>query len=224
MILLIIIAMFLVACGDDHQFRQTNQYTPVHQDRPIVLEPSMQVYIDEFYFEAERREVETSKLVGTANLVDSYPRPESVGMCSGWIDPKNKIEVRRDLTALRSYWEKASDWGRRIVIFHELGHCALGLDHSDSDKEIMSPFKINDVYAEWNWPELVDNLFASKPTTLKLTNEGNCDEQKENNCDRLRWYDCGPCIPIYWTNETNGWCGDPAFIPRLQYHHQQLPQ
>ncbi len=30
------------------------------------------------------------------------------------------------------YWEQSDEWGREFVIFHELGHCVLGLGHTDT--------------------------------------------------------------------------------------------
>lgn len=29
------------------------------------------------------------------------------------------------------FWEQSDEWGREFVIFHELGHCVLGLGHRD---------------------------------------------------------------------------------------------
>jgi len=52
---------------------------------------------------------------------DLYPR--AVGMC--YFAPQPHIEV------LESYWLESSDIIREILIYHELGHCALNrVEHS----------------------------------------------------------------------------------------------
>jgi hypothetical protein len=35
-----------------------------------------------------------------------------------------------------AWWELASETERRVLVFHELGHCALGRDHLDTSKVV----------------------------------------------------------------------------------------
>jgi len=44
----------------------------------------------------------------------------------GWCGPSG-------VTLDRSFWEKSSDLGREALVFHELGHCVLGLGHDIKD-------------------------------------------------------------------------------------------
>ena len=49
-----------------------------------------------------------------------------MGRCSIGYGPKPLIRINA------SYWNAVSYWDRRELIFHELGHCVLGLSHNDT--------------------------------------------------------------------------------------------
>ena len=50
----------------------------------------------------------------------------------------------------------------KALVFHELGHCALGLDHSEDSSVIMYRSIIQSKqYYENNWDYLIDQLFNS---------------------------------------------------------------
>jgi len=48
-----------------------------------------------------------------------------VGLCYGYTDRVNNIEIDPN------FWNKASENERENLIFHELGHCLLLLEHDD---------------------------------------------------------------------------------------------
>lgn len=64
------------------------------------------------------------------------------------------------------YWNKASDEKRESLIFHELGHCFLGLDHNDKvfgdgcAKSIMNSFEISDECYWLHREEYMVDLFG----------------------------------------------------------------
>lgn len=47
------------------------------------------------------------------------------GLCSKW---SNKIRIYLD----EGIWLRLDDIGREMLIFHELGHCVLGLEHNNA--------------------------------------------------------------------------------------------
>jgi hypothetical protein len=62
-----------------------------------------------------------------------------------------------------SAWENLSPNRRELVIFHELGHCVLGLGHSDFG--IMRPDGGDDSDYETNRERYLDLLFNTIPRT-----------------------------------------------------------
>jgi hypothetical protein len=48
-----------------------------------------------------------------------------VGFCTRLSNGKSKVEIDKD------YWNRASVAQKELLIFHELGHCELGLPHND---------------------------------------------------------------------------------------------
>lgn len=60
--------------------------------------------------------------------------------------------------------KKASKNELKLLLYHELGHCVLGLDHTERDSNtIMQPVMIPDKeWIERNWDWLVQDLFAQQ--------------------------------------------------------------
>ena len=72
---------------------------------------------------------------------------------AGYCTPIQKIAINT------SFWKYASETERRTLIYHELGHCALGLDHRTDRVDIMNPAVLHPEVARSRWEGLVKNLF-----------------------------------------------------------------
>lgn len=58
------------------------------------------------------------------------------------------------------FWNIANEWQRKLVLFHELGHCILNLDHPINPNEvtIMNSW-LGTVQSDGsNWQQLLDEL------------------------------------------------------------------
>lgn len=63
----------------------------------------------------------------------------------------------------RTFWATADEWERRTLVYHELGHCSLDLDHTDEETlAIMNPYILPSYLAEKHWPQLVKVLMEKK--------------------------------------------------------------
>jgi hypothetical protein len=56
-----------------------------------------------------------------------------------------------------NHWGKYGPYQRLELMYHELGHCALGLDHSEG---LMSPAIHSEKEVEANWSEWREELFT----------------------------------------------------------------
>lgn len=59
----------------------------------------------------------------------------------------------------RAYWDIATPTERLVLMYHELGHCALGLEHDEDGPDIMNAAILDGRYAKEHWEGLVDALF-----------------------------------------------------------------
>lgn len=59
----------------------------------------------------------------------------------------------------KSYWDTASAADRMTLVYHELGHCALGLEHYDEGQDIMNTYLLPGDIADQKWDRLVNNMF-----------------------------------------------------------------
>lgn len=87
-----------------------------------------------------------------------------IGRC--WYNSHNPNSILID----RDYWERASDLGREMVVFHELGHCYLERGHTEATNangiclSIMASGtgSCRNLYREGTREYYLDELFAGK--------------------------------------------------------------
>jgi hypothetical protein len=96
------------------------------------------------------RELQINRLI--VELTDEGIASDTLGIC---------IEDKVPLIRINSrYWYKLSPWHRRLLVFHELGHCILKLNHNDSHGSIMSTYSIGDEgYNDGSYQVLDRTLF-----------------------------------------------------------------
>lgn len=66
----------------------------------------------------------------TGGIVEAFPEDidsRAAGVCSIWGKGQYK-----EITILKSWWDKADATAREQVVLHEFGHCGLGRDHEDT--------------------------------------------------------------------------------------------
>lgn len=75
------------------------------------------------------------------------------GGVAGYCVPGDRIVINKEM------WYLLTDSEKKVLMYHELGHCALGLDHT-AEKEIaiMNPYLLPDHLSERRWQELVDGM------------------------------------------------------------------
>jgi hypothetical protein len=77
-------------------------------------------------------------------------KPGVVGRCS--------YMGERKVSILRSYWLKLTQEMRRLLIYHELGHCLLDkYKHSIDNRDIMYESIIR--YEPKDWSNMIERLF-----------------------------------------------------------------
>jgi len=86
---------------------------------------SYQPYVDSFEKRLGKKISTTISIV--PKFSDSTINPKAIGVC--YYAYPRKIEL------LQSYWRSASNTTRKILIYHELGHCELNRDHFDKQEQ-----------------------------------------------------------------------------------------
>lgn len=140
--------------------------------RPAHVDAELKPYVDTFYQEAIARGVGRVFLV-TVNLflVEELPGKSSegvVGRCYyGGLNG-------RDIRILKQTWTGFSNERKEALIMHELGHCALRLEHSKKMRSIMYPLLISGYTYKLYRTALLNELFDGQPPkTLVESDNGN---------------------------------------------------
>ena len=164
-------SFLLVACGpggplDVNKVHKVNPETPsVNQATPSLPEDRDLVMLTyEFYADAQALGRPTDRKVESISFVDEFVDGGEryvIGRCNIWTYPDGAV-AKKTIQLLSSFWQKASPICKASLVYHELGHCALDLDHAgDDDKAIMRPTIFCGEYAEDNWLDLVKALFQA---------------------------------------------------------------
>lgn len=117
--------------------------------------------------------------IGFNNL--PYPK---VGLCRVWSSGYWQIEIDP------VYWQSASEESRKGLILHELGHCALGRDHSSQTFYYSGAFIIGQVpkslmypvnFYNWQYTDLESYYFNelfNPETSVPITKTSTEEEMK----------------------------------------------
>lgn len=87
------------------------------------IDPAFNEYVQDF-------EMKVGVPVNGVDIVFKPTQYPTLGVCWSGGTGNNKIEI--DPT----HWKKMSKYGREQLIYHELGHCVLGLKHNNGEVEI----------------------------------------------------------------------------------------
>lgn len=114
-------------------------------------------YAREFYKDATRYNVQADSVsFQFVEKLRTRAGKEALGIC----DCLGNIRLNLD------FWEAFGEWGRRALVYHEMGHCAVGIGCDGSGHPagglIMAPAQTVSSYYEKNWSMLVDTLFKER--------------------------------------------------------------
>lgn len=139
--LAIVVSLSMMSCGQDN-FR--SQY-------PSFVDPEFVSYVADF-----ESKMNLKAFYITIKFGDLPGRV--MGQCSLWDDGQREIIIDT------AYWDRENEIGREQLMYHELGHCAMNLDHNSAtvldpntnqviEASIMNPYYFGN---EYQWPAYKD--------------------------------------------------------------------
>lgn len=153
-----IVLFMLIGCGRYEPVDHQNKRSPVFPCHGIPeTDEEALPYVEAFY--AKAREYNTNcYLVDSVKVTDDDLEVDGskgvIGICT-----VNKTS-RKIIIERRMFGKKRSVVLAKSIVFHELGHCALDLDHSEQEHiNLMTPIIISIKQAEENWELLERKLF-----------------------------------------------------------------
>lgn len=157
LILLAAAATFLGGCGPSETSDTSYNLleTCSEADVPFDTDPEFKAHVKGFFVDAVAHSekfciILSSVKFGTDAPLGVAEDDEVIGLC----DSDHNIRI------WRPWWNTASEIAKEAVIYHELGHCVLGLDHAKPGTlNFMTPSIPNDEALLENWNLLVTKLF-----------------------------------------------------------------
>lgn len=122
-----------------------------------TIDTELESYVDAF--EQDSAIYGKPMQVSSSVVFTDSLNPGERGRCTKNETEPNQVQI------LKSYWNQADETSRKVLVYHELGHCELGRDHAASG--IMNASSYNAVRAfQVNEIESLKQLFQRKETTL----------------------------------------------------------
>ena len=129
--------ILLVGCGSspvDYQVEYVD-----HDPRSNEVDEELLEYVEQFGAEFE-----------CIDVSDVPPRFEAlelprIGVCKTWTTTSRSYH---EILIDPDTWDDMSDTRRELLMYHELGHCLLEMDHSDDRDSIMYPSIMNEERAK----------------------------------------------------------------------------
>ncbi len=131
-----LLTLFQVACG-----------------QPRLEVGGFEYYLEKFELEALKhyKYVITKDLkIRMVDKIEGMDKPGIVGLCSETLGFNPNIQI------LRSYWEAVNETEREMLIYHELGHCILGRNHSSYNGIMSATLRPYQEYLEHREEYIVD--------------------------------------------------------------------
>lgn len=112
---ILVIGLFLVGCA-----------SPIKFEKHLSVSVEFTPYIISFQEHAAQygQNVRIDDLIVRFN--DKLNGTETIGLCTTDRYETPIIDIQPD------HWYNQNEYGRQVLMYHELGHCVLGLDHDDS--------------------------------------------------------------------------------------------
>lgn len=119
-------------------------------------------YVNEFveYGKTKNKKIETYELSIGFGKSEEFEE-DVIGICYIYESGDKDIAIKKE------YWDKANEIQKKVLMFHELGHCLLGLDHDDTflnppgrPKSFMNSHVVNWNIAKKYYSEYMEELFS----------------------------------------------------------------
>lgn len=152
-----LVSFLLLGCGVE-QSCQSTATIPTISSGPCTVEQvspvihsTFEYAVKQFSADALKQDVPCyqTRIIGFMQALPSDSPKNTIGYCLGY----------KEVRILQSFWDRASATERLTLLYHELGHCALNLDHTDGVPDIMNSYLLDDTTAEKQWDGLVNKMF-----------------------------------------------------------------
>lgn len=173
---LLLFVFLIFSCGSEETTIINKSSYPDHYAN---FDPALKPYVFEYDQLAAERGGANSSVVTSIQIVDrvvDLGSENTAGICLVWAaQGKRVIQIRS------KYWFNMTEAQRRVLIFHELGHCALNYGHRDGTfsslgqqiKSIMNSVVLDHSTASTHWAALVNELFNPQ-ANLSLSDSEDC--------------------------------------------------
>lgn len=149
---LILLLTTIGACG------KLIPQTPVSGGVRGNIDPEVKPYYDSFVRKSACFQSRPALSNLTIKLVPKIPTADGTGYMAAFCD----VTQAQVISVSRMFWDTATEAQKERLIYHEMGHCTLGLKHVEDRNAIMSysVFTTTDQEYERNYETLIETMYS----------------------------------------------------------------
>lgn len=151
------------------------------------VDSTLNQYLETFVSRARDNGVSLDTYSLSMSFSESMPQATSGGTVIGYCQRSSQSQ---NVVIKGSYWNGASVSDREQLVFHELGHCLLGLSHNDT----------TEVAPVWNVPNMSASGVPSSIMNTFHFGSGLYSGNRETYIKRL--FTGASPVPLYWNAPT----------------------
>lgn len=164
----VVLALLLTACGTEDQ--ESIEYRPQYNDTStsdllenVKIDPLLRQHVYDFVFTCDQHESTSSRCKRNLAKLDSVKTVESIDYGDSAVGVCITIESGFRFIQIESDGSYINSLAMKSLVFHELGHCLLDLEHSNVIDDIMYPILVDPERLLTRWHDLVDRLLSQEP-------------------------------------------------------------
>jgi hypothetical protein len=150
-----------IACGTSELPRPEQENPPAQDGSGPQVDSQLKVFVENFLEDCEARRTDCAEKLDRIRSIrivempdlDTQDKEVTIGLCYDNLFNR-RIEINKDIMDNSYIYIK-------VLIYHEIGHCAYGLDHEKKENMLMSPVMPGLAYIWRNWRLMLDDYFAA---------------------------------------------------------------
>lgn len=157
-VLFLLAVIFVASCGSVDELHRELQPNKKEEEQTVDAPSELMPYVEEFEYlwdlYSPGSRINNLRVRFGKITQDNRPTAVVAGSCFRQTGRSPRIVINTEI------WQNITETRRKVLMFHELGHCVLFRDHIQGfNTSIMNPWVISDSKFESDEEELLAELF-----------------------------------------------------------------
>lgn len=150
----LLLALFISSCGSGQLPKLVSSTKPVYVDEEVIP------FLERFDTYAAILRIKPNYTDLVIYRTDEPPQGKHLAIC------RSNGQNIKEIIIYNQFWDEATDVGKEIVVFHELGHCALKQEHRKFSV-MQSTMLLEEIYISY-YDDFIKELFLKEEESINF--------------------------------------------------------